>query len=77
MHVKEPPPSEYDLIRENQIVFTYLHMAAAKELTQALHAFRPDLYGGRRGPLLRCQHARRCSQDLHAGAYQRQSAVCG
>ncbi len=30
MHVKEPLPSEYDLIRENQIVFTYLHLASAK-----------------------------------------------
>ena len=29
MHVKEPLPPEYDLIRENQIVFTYLHLAAA------------------------------------------------
>ncbi len=36
MHVKEPLPSEYDLIRENQIVFTYLHLAAAKELAGAL-----------------------------------------
>ncbi|GBC59844.1 alanine dehydrogenase [Desulfonema ishimotonii] len=36
MHVKEPLPAEYDLIRENQIVFTYLHLAAAEELTRAL-----------------------------------------
>lgn len=36
MHVKEPLPSEYDLIREGQIVFTYLHLAANKELTEAL-----------------------------------------
>jgi alanine dehydrogenase len=36
MHVKEPQPSEYELIRENQIVFTYLHLAAAQELTHAL-----------------------------------------
>ena len=36
MHVKEPQSSEYDLIRENQIVFTYLHLAAEKELTHAL-----------------------------------------
>ncbi|KIX13762.1 alanine dehydrogenase [Dethiosulfatarculus sandiegensis] len=36
MHVKEPLPSEYDLIRPGQIVFTYLHLAAAEELTQAL-----------------------------------------
>ncbi len=36
MHVKEPLPAEYDLIRKDQIVFTYLHLAAAKELTKAL-----------------------------------------
>jgi alanine dehydrogenase len=36
MHVKEPQPSEYDLIREGQIVFTYLHLAAAEGLTKAL-----------------------------------------
>lgn len=36
MHVKEPLPSEYDLLREGQILFTYLHLAAAEELTHAL-----------------------------------------
>jgi len=36
MHVKEPLPPEYDLIREGQIVFTYLHLAAAEELTHVL-----------------------------------------
>ena len=36
MHVKEPQPSEYALIRKNQIIFTYLHLAAEKELTTAL-----------------------------------------
>lgn len=36
MHVKEPLPPEYDLIREGQIVFTYLHLAADEELTKAL-----------------------------------------
>ena len=36
MHVKEPLPSEYDLIREGQIVFTYLHLAADERQTQAL-----------------------------------------
>ena len=36
MHVKEPLPPEYALIRENQVVFTYLHLAAAEELTRAL-----------------------------------------
>lgn len=36
MHVKEPLPSEYDLIRKDHIVFTYLHLAAAEELTRTL-----------------------------------------
>ncbi|MFH0995472.1 MAG: alanine dehydrogenase [Pseudomonadota bacterium] len=36
MHVKEPLPSEYGLIFKDQIVFTYLHLAAAEELTRAL-----------------------------------------
>jgi len=36
MHVKEPQPSEYDLIREGQIVFTYLHLAADEPQTRAL-----------------------------------------
>jgi alanine dehydrogenase len=36
MHVKEPQPSEYDLIREDQIVFTYLHLAADEQQTKAL-----------------------------------------
>ena len=34
--VKEPLSNEVEMIRENQIVFTYLHLAAAKELTQGL-----------------------------------------
>src|SRR5260370_8399403 len=34
--VKEPLPSEYALLREGQILFTYLHLAANKELTEAL-----------------------------------------
>ncbi len=36
MHVKEPLPSEYPNIREGQIIFAYLHLAAAEELTHAL-----------------------------------------
>ncbi len=36
MHVKEPQPSEYKLIRKDQIIFTFLHLAAQKELTQIL-----------------------------------------
>lgn len=34
--VKEPLPAEYPLMREEQIIFTYLHLAAEPELTEAL-----------------------------------------
>jgi len=34
--VKEPLPEECALLREGQIIFTYLHLAPAPELTQAL-----------------------------------------
>jgi alanine dehydrogenase len=36
MHVKEPLPPEFPFIRKNQIIFTYLHLAAAEELTHVL-----------------------------------------
>jgi len=35
MHVKEPQPSEYDWVREGQIVFTYFHFAPDERLTRA------------------------------------------
>jgi alanine dehydrogenase len=38
MKVKEPLPSEYGFFRENQILFTYLHLAAAGDLAQTLAA---------------------------------------
>ena len=34
--VKEPQMSEVKMIREGQIIYTYLHLAAAKDLTLAL-----------------------------------------
>ncbi len=36
LKVKEPVAQEYGRMREGQILFTYLHLAASKELTQAL-----------------------------------------
>jgi alanine dehydrogenase len=36
MHVKEPQPSEYSMIRKGQIVFTYFHFAASESLTRAM-----------------------------------------
>jgi alanine dehydrogenase len=34
--VKEPLPEEYPLLRPGQVLFTYLHLAADKSLTEAL-----------------------------------------
>ncbi|MFH1746721.1 MAG: alanine dehydrogenase [Planctomycetota bacterium] len=34
--VKEPLPPEYSKIRENQVIFTYFHFAADRELTEAV-----------------------------------------
>ncbi len=34
--VKEPQKAEVDMIKENQIIYTYLHLAAAKDLTKGL-----------------------------------------
>src|SRR3981189_1833393 len=34
--VKEPLPAEFPLLRKGQILFTYLHLAANKALTEAL-----------------------------------------
>src|SRR6195256_4183071 len=34
--VKEPLPAEWPLLRREQILFTYLHLAASKALTEAL-----------------------------------------
>src|SRR4029079_13764861 len=36
LKVKEPLPSEYPLLREGLVLFTYLHLAASEALTPAL-----------------------------------------
>jgi alanine dehydrogenase len=36
LKVKEPLPSEYGQLRQGLIIFTYLHLAASRELTEAL-----------------------------------------
>jgi alanine dehydrogenase len=36
LKVKEPVPPEYDSMREGQILFTYLHLAASLDLTTAM-----------------------------------------
>lgn len=34
--VKEPQPSEYELLRPGQVVFAFFHFAASRELTEAM-----------------------------------------
>ena len=36
LKVKEPIPSEYGFLRDDLTLFTYLHLAASRERTQAL-----------------------------------------
>ncbi len=36
LKVKEPLPAEYSLIKPGQIIFTYFHFAASRELTDAM-----------------------------------------
>ncbi|MBI4746409.1 MAG: alanine dehydrogenase [Deltaproteobacteria bacterium] len=36
MKVKEPQPSEFNMLREGQILYTYLHLAAEPEVARAL-----------------------------------------
>ncbi|MCA9148963.1 MAG: alanine dehydrogenase [Planctomycetales bacterium] len=36
MKVKEPLPAEWDLLRAGQILFTYFHFAASRDLTEAM-----------------------------------------
>jgi alanine dehydrogenase len=38
LKVKEPGPQEYHLLRAGQVLFTYLHLAASRECTEALVA---------------------------------------
>lgn len=38
LKVKEPMPAEYPRLRAGQVLFTYLHLAPAPELTRALRA---------------------------------------
>ncbi len=38
LKVKEPVPEEYGLLRADQVLFTYLHLAASRECTDALLA---------------------------------------
>ena len=58
LKVKEPLPPEYPLLRPDQVLFTYLHLAADKALTEALLARRssasPTRPSRRRTAACRC-----------------------
>ena len=45
LKVKEPLPSEYRYLREELIVFTYLHLAASAELTEVLRKRKANAVG--------------------------------
>src|SRR5258708_40090399 len=34
--IKEPQPSEYKLLKKDQIIFTFFHFAASRELTEGM-----------------------------------------
>ena len=74
--VKEPQASEVSFIKENQIIYTYLHLAATKELTKGLvdsksiciaYETVTDNYG--RLPLLAPMSAVAGRMSVQAGAH--------
>ena len=78
--VKEPQPTEFRLIREGQILFTYLHLAADKQLTEALLAsgvtgIAYETITGQRGalPLLKPMSEIAGRMAIQAGAYALQA----
>ncbi len=73
--VKEPLPEEYGLLRPGQILFTYLHLAANRTLTEALAASKATaiayetLEVNRRLPLLEPMSEIAGRMSVIVGAY--------
>jgi len=74
--VKEPLSNEIKMIKENQIIFTYLHLAADKELTKGLVktksiciAYETVTDNGGRLPLLAPMSAVAGRMSIQAGAH--------
>ena len=74
--VKEPLSNEVKMIKENQIIFTYLHLAAAKELTEGLVksksiciAYETVTDGNGKLPLLAPMSAVAGRMSVQAGAH--------
>lgn len=84
LKVKEPIASEYHLLRKDQVLFTYLHLAASKDCTDALVkagttaiAYETVQLADRSLPLLQpmSEVAGRLSAQI--GAYQLMSSIGG
>lgn len=83
--VKEPLPQEIPLLRQGQILFTYLHLAASEELTRALLDARVTCLGyetvevNRRLPLLEpmSEIAGRMSVLMGGSLLQKHMGGCG
>ena len=74
--VKEPQANEVKMIKENQMIFTYLHLAAAKELTEGLIksksvciAYETVIDDNGRLPLLAPMSAVAGRMSIQAGAH--------
>jgi alanine dehydrogenase len=84
--VKEPQPDEVEMLRPGQILFTYLHLAADKRLSEGLmrsgstyiaYETVTDLYGGL--PLLApmSEVAGRMSIQVGAHRLEKKQGGCG
>ncbi len=76
MKVKEPQPSEFDMFKEGQILYTYLHLAAEPEVTKMLLskkiksiAYETIERADRMLPLLRPMSEVAGRMAVQAGAY--------
>ncbi|MBE34250.1 MAG: alanine dehydrogenase [Opitutaceae bacterium] len=84
LKVKEPLPTEYSLMKEGQTLFTYLHLAAGRELTKALLKKRIlgiayETVEGMDGsyPLLKPMSQIAGRLSIQIGAYRLQSQLGG
>lgn len=84
LKVKEPLPTEYSLMKEGQTLFTYLHLAAGRELTKALLKKRIlgiayETVEGMEGsyPLLKPMSQIAGRLSIQIGAYRLQSQLGG
>jgi len=82
--VKEPLNNEIKMIRENQVIFTYLHLAASKELTEGLIksksvciAYETVTDNNGRLPLLAPMSAVAGRMSIQAGAHSLEKAQKG